>query len=162
MTATADFAWNYDLQPNTDLQADRFNLAMTQLESYVNSLKARMDLVDGAVIPSQYATTATLNAHVAATSPHAAVARLGSTVALAGVSTAPSTALTVQTLSGTIGGGGYLDFTFVSAFLNALNVALPVHVSATPSALSISSPALGSCRVYGPVSAAVRLVVMGW
>ena len=162
MTATADFAWTYDLQPNTDLQADRFNLAMTQLESYLNSLKARLDLVDGAITPSQYATTATLTAHVTATSPHAAVARLGATVALAGVSTAPSTALTVQTLTGTVGGAGYVDFTFVTAFLNALNVALPVHVSAAPGALSVSSPALGSCRVYGPVAASVRLVVMGW
>lgn len=162
MTATADFTWAYDLAPDTEFEADRFNLGMTQLESFINSLKSRVDLIDGAVVPSSYATVTQLTAHEDSTSPHDAVLRLGSTVALAGVSTAPTRALTVQTLSGTIGGGGYVDLNFVSPYLNALNAAIPVLVSAAPSALSISSPALGSCRVYGTVAASIRLIVMGW
>lgn len=162
MTATPDFEWAYNLLPNAELEADRFNLAVTQFESFVNSLAARLDVLDGAVLPTQYATRALLTAHEDSTNPHDAVLRLGSTAPLAGVSSAPDRALVVQTLSGTIGGLGYVDLTFVAAYLNALNVAIPVQVSATPGALSIASPTLSSCRVHGPVGASVRLTVMGW
>lgn len=163
MTATADFVWGYDFTAGNDLKADSYNLAMTQLESYVNALKARLDLLDGAVVPSNYATTTALNNHINAVSPHGRMLAMRSGAPeLSGTAMGlPGSKMYLDTVAATIGGPGYVDVSW-STFANGIMHIGVTALSTTPSPVSIASYTLAGVRVYGTAGVNIRLLIVGW
>lgn len=162
MAATPDFSWSYDLVPRDDLEADRFNSAMSQLESYINSLKARLDLLDGAVVPTQYVTDTDLDNHVNATAPHKRMSKFASNAVLMGDVIPADKIVQAQKFSGTIVSGGQVGVTFAVPYTGGGVVGIFVTPTTTATALAISAPAVNGVTIVGANGTAFHGIVWGW
>lgn len=162
MAATPDFSWSYDLTPQTDLQAERFNSAMSQLESYVNALKARLDLLDGAVTPTEYVTDTDLDNHVNATAPHKRMVKFASNAVLTGDVIPADKIVQAQKFSGTIVSGGSVGVTFSMPYTDGGVVGIFVTPIGSATALSISGTAVNGVTVNGANGTSFHGIVWGW
>lgn len=162
MAATPDFSWSYDLTPRTDLQGERFNSAMSQLESYINSLKARLDLLDGAVTPTEYVTDTDLDNHVNATAPHKRMVKFASNAVLAGDTIPADKIVQAQKFSGTISSGGQVGVTFSVPYTSGGVVGIFVVPTSTATPLAISAPAVNGVTVVGADGTSFHGIVWGW
>lgn len=162
MPATPDFSWSYDLVSRQNLVGEQFNMAMTALESYVNSLKARLDLLDGAVTPSEYVTDTDLDNHVNATAPHKRMVKFDSSAVLSGDSLPADKIVRAQTFSGTVGGGGTVGITFTVPYTSGGVVGAVVTPIGTATPLAVSAVAYNGLTVVGEAGTEFYGIVWGW
>lgn len=162
MAATPDFSWAYDLVPRTEIEAERFNSAVSQLESYINALKARLDLLDGAVTPTEYVTDSDLDDHVNATAPHKRMVKFASNGVLTGDVVPADKIVQAQRFSGTISSGGSVGVTFSVPYTDGGVVGIFVTPSTTATPLGISAPATNGVTVVGANGTSFHGIVWGW
>lgn len=166
MAATADFQWAYDLVVLDNLRGPEFNAAMTLLEGYINSLKARLDLLDGAVTPADYFTQAEAVTHFANANAHPRMVRLGGHDTLAGVSCPPDISPQVQTKTITL---TVATQTFTwgnptpTPFSRGAGVVVATQYAGAPTApVSISGITLMGCNITGTIGATYLVLGLGW
>ena len=162
MAATPDFSWSYQLTPNDELEGELFNSSMTELESYVNALKARLDILDGAVVPAEYLTETDLTNHVDATTPHKRMVKFGASDVLAGSSIPAGKAIIAQKFSGTVDGGGTVGVSFSVPYTGGGLIGVFVTPTGTATPLAVSAPAVSGVTVVGTAGTAFHGIAWGW
>jgi len=162
MAATPDFSWSYDLVARQELVGEQFNTAMTALESYINALKARLDILDGAVTPTEYVTDTDLDNHVNATAPHKRMVKFASNAVLTGSVAPADKVVLAQQFSGTIVSGGSVGVTFSTPYTGGGVVGIFVTPSTDAEPLAISAPATNGVTVVGANGTAFHGIVWGW